>query len=168
MELELGLGLVLWQVIPHQLLMVLPTAPASKASTDTSALWFCKQAISRNALGPAPTTATCGIRPSRVRTDTAAAAAGSASVVLRPRLWEEEKVGSPAIMVTMVSMESQNAAATGRSDGGGSTRDKRTEATVVWGAGPLTVRQSRGDHPWALLAVLFGCVRQQLLQLLKM
>ena len=38
----------------------------------------------------------------------------------------------------------------------GSTRDERTEATVVWGAGPLTVRQSRGDHPWALLAVLFG------------
>ena len=39
----------------------------------------------------------------------------------------------------------------------------------MWGAGPLTVRRRRrgGEHPWALLVVLFACVWQKLLPLLR-
>ena len=47
---------------------------------------------------------------------------------------------------------------------------REAEVTVVCGgAGPLTVRRRRGggEHPWALLDVLFGCARQQLLPLLR-
>ena len=49
---------------------------------------------------------------------------------------------------------------------------REAEVSVVWGAGPLTVRRRRrgGEHPWALLVVLFACVRQpaELLPLLQM
>ena len=42
--------------------------------------------------------------------------------------------------------------------------DTRREAEVSWcgGAGPLTVRRRRrgGEHPWALLVVLFACAWQ--------
>ena len=57
-------------------------------------------------------------------------------------------VGSKGKEVTVVERE---CSASDRLD----TR-REAEVSVVWGAGPLTVRRRRrgGEHPWALLVVL--------------
>ena len=71
-------------------------------------------------------------------------------------------VGSKGKEVTVVERE---CSASDRLD----TR-REAEVSVVWGRGTAdgeAEETRRGEHPWALLVVLSGCVWQQLLPLLR-